>query len=70
NPGDTWSGHVSFPGGRQQESDTDDRDTAIREVYEEVGVSLAPTQHPTRPAKDADTRFVCVGRLDDRQVIC
>jgi 8-oxo-dGTP pyrophosphatase MutT (NUDIX family) len=39
--GDRWSGHVSFPGGREEPSDRDLLATAIRETREEVGVDLA-----------------------------
>ena len=33
------SGQVAFPGGRTDESDTDAIDTALREAYEEIGLS-------------------------------
>jgi 8-oxo-dGTP pyrophosphatase MutT (NUDIX family) len=39
-PGDRWSGQVSFPGGREEDKDTDLQATAIRETAEEVGVDL------------------------------
>jgi 8-oxo-dGTP pyrophosphatase MutT (NUDIX family) len=39
-PGDRWSGHVSFPGGREEKHDAGLLDTAIRETQEEVGVDL------------------------------
>ncbi len=42
--GDPWSGHVSFPGGRSDESDSDLLATAVRETMEEVGVVLQPDQ--------------------------
>lgn len=40
-PGDRWSGHVSMPGGRQDDVDADLLATAIRETREEVGLDLA-----------------------------
>ncbi len=40
-PGDKWSGHVSFPGGREAPEDPDLLNTAIRETREEVGMDLA-----------------------------
>jgi 8-oxo-dGTP pyrophosphatase MutT (NUDIX family) len=39
--GDPWSGHWSFPGGRVEQGDRDLLDTALRELYEEVGVRLS-----------------------------
>ena len=38
--GDPWSGHMAFPGGRQDPSDPDPRFTAERETFEEVGLDL------------------------------
>ena len=40
---DRWSGHVSFPGGREEEDDPTLLDTAVRETREEVGLDLAST---------------------------
>lgn len=37
---DPWSGQVAFPGGRCKSCDGDLIDTAIREVYEELGFKL------------------------------
>lgn len=48
---DYWSGHMGFPGGREEESDGSLLQTAIRETEEEIGVSLDPGQ--------------CRGRLTD-----
>lgn len=39
-PGDTFSGHVAFPGGKKMDEDTDLLETAIRETSEEVGIDL------------------------------
>jgi 8-oxo-dGTP pyrophosphatase MutT (NUDIX family) len=41
---DPWSGHISFPGGRSDASDSDLLATAVRETMEEVGVALQPDQ--------------------------
>jgi 8-oxo-dGTP pyrophosphatase MutT (NUDIX family) len=38
--GDPWSGHISLPGGRHEESDPDLLATAIRETHEELGIEL------------------------------
>jgi 8-oxo-dGTP pyrophosphatase MutT (NUDIX family) len=40
NKGDPWSGHMAFPGGRQEPSDRDLAETAVRETHEEVGLDL------------------------------
>jgi 8-oxo-dGTP pyrophosphatase MutT (NUDIX family) len=50
--GDPWSGHMAFPGGRQDPADRDLLHTALRETEEEVGLRLDPEPH-------------LVGRLDD-----
>ncbi len=50
-PGDPWSGHLAFPGGRAQPSDPDLFAAARRETFEELGLDLAPAEH--------------LGRLDD-----
>lgn len=38
--GDPWSGHMSFPGGRQDQSDRHVYDTAVRELAEETGLHI------------------------------
>lgn len=39
--GDRWSGHISFPGGREETADKSLLATAIRETQEEVGIDLS-----------------------------
>jgi 8-oxo-dGTP pyrophosphatase MutT (NUDIX family) len=39
--GDRWSGHISFPGGREEPADTTLLATAVRETKEEVGIDLS-----------------------------
>lgn len=39
-PGDAWSGHMAFPGGREDPQDKNLLSTAIRETLEEVGLDL------------------------------
>ena len=51
-PRDPWSGHMAFPGGREDPGDSDLLATALRETREEVSVDL--TQHAR-----------LLGRLDD-----
>lgn len=53
---DPWSGHMAFPGGRQEDRDANLVATARREALEEVGLRL---DH------DADS----LGRLDDLQAV-
>jgi 8-oxo-dGTP pyrophosphatase MutT (NUDIX family) len=38
--GDLWSGHIAFPGGREEQGDASLLHTAIREAREEVGLDL------------------------------
>jgi 8-oxo-dGTP pyrophosphatase MutT (NUDIX family) len=40
-PGDPWSGQVAFPGGREEPSDRELIQTAVRETREETGLDLA-----------------------------
>ena len=39
-PGDLWSGHMAFPGGKREPDDQSLLHTAIRETQEEIGLSL------------------------------
>ncbi|HEU4878500.1 MAG TPA: CoA pyrophosphatase [Gemmatimonadaceae bacterium] len=38
--GDPWSGHIAFPGGREEAADESLLETAIRETFEETGIDL------------------------------
>lgn len=38
------AGEISFPGGKPEESDSDLLDTALRETYEEIGLSVSRRQ--------------------------
>ena len=40
-PGDPWSGHISFPGGKREPEDPDLLGTAQRETWEELGLDLS-----------------------------
>jgi 8-oxo-dGTP pyrophosphatase MutT (NUDIX family) len=53
-PGDPWSGHIAFPGGRVDAGDVSPFAAAVREVGEEVGIDLVGaevlgTLDPLRP---------------------
>lgn len=54
-PGDPWSGHMAFPGGRHDPSDRDLLHTAVRETDEELGLALGASN--------------LLGRLDDVHAI-
>ncbi len=55
-PQDPWSGHMAFPGGRQDAGDATLLQTAMRETREEVGLDLSiEAEH--------------IGQLDDLQAI-
>jgi 8-oxo-dGTP pyrophosphatase MutT (NUDIX family) len=55
-PQDPWSGHMAFPGGRQDAGDATLLETAMRETREEVGLDLSiEAEH--------------IGQLDDLQAI-
>jgi 8-oxo-dGTP pyrophosphatase MutT (NUDIX family) len=54
-PGDPWSGHISFPGGRVETSDTSPLHAAMRETREELDLDLSGAEF--------------IGRLDDLPTI-
>ncbi|KAJ3338385.1 hypothetical protein HDU93_009550 [Gonapodya sp. JEL0774] len=56
NPRDRWSGHIAWPGGRQEGGETD-KVTAVRETYEEIGLDLTDAK-----------AFSYVGEIDQREV--
>ncbi|KAI8973509.1 NUDIX hydrolase domain-like protein [Mycotypha africana] len=53
--GDLWSGHIAFPGGKNEPTDRTVLDTIVRETREEIGVDLSSTNDfafvGTLPAK-------------------
>ncbi|HZT31041.1 MAG TPA: CoA pyrophosphatase [Bryobacteraceae bacterium] len=75
--GDPWSGHWSFPGGRREPEDPDLLRTALRELQEECGISLAEgqveTALPPRQARRKAPPFLWVVpfvfRVDARQPV-
>ena len=50
NPKDPWSGNVAFPGGRKDGDETD-KQTAVRETMEELGLDqmFNPESWPAAP---------------------
>lgn len=54
--GDRWTGHVALPGGGRDPEDENDRATAVRETWEEVGIDLS------------ETTSIAVGNLPQRLV--
>jgi len=54
--GDPWSGHMAFPGGKQQSSDSSIRNTAIRETKEEIGLDLDIHAHSLGRSAELITR--------------
>lgn len=56
--GDPWSGHWSFPGGRNEPDDADLLQTALRELHEECGITLERQQLTERLADDWAGRVI------------
>lgn len=54
-PGDPWSGHLAFPGGRSEFQDPSPRATAERETREEVQIDLGKADYlgPLTPLQGA-----------------
>lgn len=42
---DPWSGHLALPGGRRESADQSLQGTAVREVMEETGIALDPSDY-------------------------
>ena len=59
-PQDPWSGHMAFPGGRQDPEDLDLRVTIHRETKEEVGIDL--DHHGEYLARLAEIQAMARGR--------
>ena len=55
-PGVKWPGYWSIIGGRRDPGECDPRDTAVRELHEEVGLQVAPSAltpfHPSGPCPE------------------
>ncbi len=50
-PQDPWSGHMALPGGRFEQIDGDSRAVAVRETFEEVGLTLS-REHDIGPLSE------------------
>ncbi|CEP09866.1 hypothetical protein [Parasitella parasitica] len=55
-PGDFWSGHVAFPGGKNEAVDQSNIDTVVRECKEEIGIDLSSPD------------FIPLGTLEHREI--
>jgi len=58
NPHDPWSGNIALPGGRAQDTDASDAETASREAMEECGVDLSNADHFTPIGRIASDRTI------------
>ena len=55
----THSGQVAFPGGKRDETDADDAETALREAHEEIGLPPAMAEViGTMPTYTTGTQFI------------
>lgn len=52
----SWSGHVAFPGGKNEPQDKSDLDTVVRECREEIGIDLS------------SPNFIPLGTLEHRDI--
>ncbi len=59
-PHDPWSGHMAFPGGRQDPEDSDLFMTIQRETHEEVGIDL--TEHGEYLGRLAEVQAMARGK--------
>jgi len=60
-PQDPWSGHMAFPGGRQEPDDPDLLTTIHRETLEEVGIDLV--RHGEYLGRLSETQAAARGRV-------
>ena len=61
--GDRWTSHVALPGGKREPDDVDDKMTAVRETWEEVGLDL----RDDRMSSSSSSSW-CIGGLPQRVV--
>ena len=61
--GDPWSGHVAFPGGRQEPDDQSLERTAIRETWEETAIDIARDGAILGPLDEVSPRTPTVRRV-------
>jgi 8-oxo-dGTP pyrophosphatase MutT (NUDIX family) len=55
--GDPWSGDLGFPGGKVEQHDGEDRQTAERETLEEIGLNLGTARYFGRLSDIAGAHF-------------
>lgn len=69
-PTDPWSGHIAFPGGRRDTTDSSDLQTAIRETHEELGLDLSNPACYTLVGRLPDRVIHGKGNVDTRAALC